>query len=449
MSTEDFKNRLNDFESTSENPELNWDAIGPSIIAGVKKDKKKRRIFPWFFWGIGIIAILLVLSTVVFNSSDHTDESSQRSAEAQINEMRDLNNSGNIENRTPEQSNSSITSVLIPSESISRNRSLTDQENKNTLTNTEFEINLNNERTRSTDLLIQNKVSPTIVDSESNILVASPKNSQSTTLNKTVSQIPSTRGIELNTIASLDHRLQFTQIISLTAFGDIQNPSEIDQKVVSTPSWSLTLRTGVNRSNSADFYAYSNSLNGFSSELELTKHINNRWLISAGLRYDQFRFKSSYEIIDTIRAYKPQTIDTIITDGRFEQYIYTDTVDAERSRRFRHTNTLTMISAPITVGHEFRFKRWTIQSRAGIVLNLSNTLNGRTSDVDYTITDHSGSFYDSINIGWTGSFNAAYELTNSLGLQLGINGLIMPSIVEGNTKKLTSIGASIGLIKRW
>jgi len=447
MKKEELKDAINNFRLEQNNPDLDWDRIGDSIMTGLeKKDKRKKRVL-WIF--LSLFLFIGCWTALYFNpfteKMQHSDVSPSEATSPSSGES-----FGHINTTVPEGNRDQ--------EKIEKEEQLssTASDELNVL-NIEHEIisgpsgaNTKNSTKQNQETLKQSN----LISVQHDALVAGDAEEFITAVSETTSieevkEMISTEEARTN-IALYPLPIKNLRIALIST--DFRTPEigslEEQEEISTNKRWFTSLYGGFLLSNISDQYVFSSYDYGCTSGINLGYEFGEHWNISSGVSMNVFHFTSSFVAIDTVPFYQPGTIDTIITDGNSVTTITTDTVQAQRIRSFRHANRVRILSVPFAVGYSFGTNKFRINPSAGVIVNMWSRLSGRTTDEQFVISDRDESFYSSVQIGWQLGLQTYYALDKNWAINSGITYQNMPRINE-TAGRIQQLGLTVGVTRYW
>ena len=156
---------------------------------------------------------------------------------------------------------------------------------------------------------------------------------------------------------------------------------------------------------------------GLNAAARIGIKLSSGWMGMAGLSYDRlferFDYHNPNEISTTIITIVVDTIRNPVT-GALDQITDTLNIRTVGERTIKHTNQMTRISIPVTVGHMWELEKIHIGVHAGALFNVYFTQSGRIINENGEPVSLSGETRESVfrmnaGVGLTGGVFLAYE----------------------------------------
>jgi len=391
---------LGDFETTPDNPHLDWDQSGPVIQGALQeKNRRRRRLLIWWFSGLSVslIAVFAFFQTreapTINYTPAHADsEISYSNTTPNSQELNQANSFPTHTNRIEEKSS------LLSSGQRS---------------GIETKIETNNR-----EKLIENKIEPQQYSSDQNWTDLAPTVEPRTKVNnyRSMKLKPQhntglvskqedidaeNRGFRSLKATSKMEPLDSLATIPFLAISifdlpkeNITTPTTINaEKQKSTSTKKIYLLAGLGTHNLTSVLDFSKD--PYSSAVEMGMvfmPFQNRVLsnleLSAGIQYSSNRITTSFTSSRAVQLYRPGTVDTILSySAGGETRTTRDSVPGIAIRTFRNTASLNQWSVPFHVGYGFSAGLVRLTPEAGIMPTLIQHRSGRISDANFLVTD--------------------------------------------------------------
>ena len=400
----------NEFDEANQNVipnNLSWDKMGPPILLGLEKRKKKRR-FIWFFL-LGVLICSMSVGSVVlwYNSNLDSDNSvivSTNTLQLKTSDETVSKNKLGIKRVSSiHKSKESSISIYSSTQQEIKENSIEIEFTDNSKKKVFFNQNTLKEQENNSGIRKLNELELSNTNDKSNRFF---QNKSASAINKIFETV--NRGKE-NDFSSPELKSKLisnskTQVARLPLH-PIRIDSDYDlleltHDTLSEGSgdqaiWSFSLTGGANLiytnlqvSDAAPMTSEKSRL-GWLTNLRLKRKINNRWSVQTGLELRQVSFKSHLQSSEEITLNRPNTLDTVFVSfqNRSIRTTYIDEVSGLRTRNFEHYNKYTSIKIPVLLGYKFQVRRLDLVLQTGPSFQLFRKNEGRS------IT-HAGTYLD-------------------------------------------------------
>ena len=423
--------------SSSEIPdELNWENMGPDIIAAINSKKRKRRITLFWFWGMaGIIALSVALVTFPVSTSDE-DETTDL-----------LENKSDLISlpKVMEQAKVDITS---PS-TTSPTRDLSHLHGQSTKAD-QYQVQQEGGEPQNGDVVQRNSLEMT-----NNINLKSVKNPKNNTretntgITRAIQTLPkdeqtepsSTHYFTLNhSVVSRIDQSSITLIPLETTIEQIRFASprfQIEHNSMVDPtksSWWLDIYGGLNGFSSA--YQSTNqqgvvpnresNLAGWTAGLRVTRAKHRLMHFGFGIELNQLNYRFTNELFESTNLYRPNTIDTIIIQpfGLDSTIITRDSVPGTRHIRAQNYNSHKFLKVPLFVGLHHNWKNFDVALQVGVNLQVFRSTTGKTATrFPASIDLAADEFYqNAVGVSVFGEVQCVWKIQSQFHLVFGMGG---------------------------
>ena len=415
-----LKDQMADYQVQNTNPDLEWDAIGGRINAGVaqrQKQEKKRRILLWIMMG-------MVLSGVVFIAASYDYTRNNNHSTSQTSSVNGALEEGKNRTEPSTQSNREVLPADLATEKLKGNR-------LNSTSKIDHEITLNNNSKNiefpvsdsSNSVHNHNSVTDQNDTTKFNKVTQSEEDqlplntSQLLNFRNIIKQEPDTDKLKMskiNLLAGYQYRLTEKKttynLPKLTEY----SPT-FTQKSQNT--WFSTQLSShfTNFENQ-----YENVIDGIGvgAEVLAGKTIWDNLYIGSGIAYDQYMFRTEFEERTNVQVYQPMTTDTIfMLSGEVIGNTTTDSIPGVSTRSFRHHNSYTTLSIPVQLSYNYNVGRCQVITTVGTSIAILRRGDGvlGNNTILSTVQDPEGSRWS-----YYGQLGLGYQLTKRNNINLNI-----------------------------
>ncbi len=408
---------------------LNWDKLGPKILLGLKKDKRRRR-FIWLWW-TGILVLFIVIGIILIKNISSSNQvpstiSEEKTANDKIVSTNEKPKVLSEDHNTLDLSKENLNTeehiiIAVNSEENTVIESISKrlvQPKKNTLIikrGDQLSINAKSKKLNS-QLVGQADLISTLNEYDNSPQPA--RVSELTNIGKgndfqNVDFKDDTRFLDLNPLFSLP----VVPLKTYHAFDlpDVTSDTILRQKEY-VSNWQVQLSGGSNvfsniaQTRNQMALAADKTLIGWQANLRLRKYITQSWSVQAGLEVKQLRYKSDFRSDEDVTLNRPNTLDTVFVSFQTREVssTYRDMVPGLRQRIFLNHNKHTLIKLPLLFGYEIEKSGLGLALQTGLSTQLYRISDGKTIiQSGETILLNDSSLYNS-------SFQWSYLLESQL-----------------------------------
>lgn len=366
---EAFKDRIGDYPSMNIPDNLSWDKMGPAILKGIEKRKKRRKLLIWM-WGIALGFI--GFSVIGWWFGYHTCDTNYLMSKLQT-VITTTKETHTVSSKNSEKIISNI------NENRAEKHALTLEEME---TQKRYKVQrftkINKKKRKSTK---SKKDTFILVDGSTLPFIQPPENKENLSEHELLKEASSkiTRPILSTEMLPTLSSLLFTKNREF-----IIPPPALIKRATFSPKWQLEMGGGINwwqkellASNTID--SINTPLIGWQFNARINRHFGKYWSIKLGLQIQNLRYKSDFEHTEGTAIYQPKTVDAIFTNTLTgEQSItYRDSIPGLKTRKFQHFNQHTTLKIPLLAGFTLGKKRWKYSFHTGIGLQFLQYSTGR------------------------------------------------------------------------
>ncbi len=440
---QDLRDRFDGLQSSSDDPRLDWSAIGPIIQEGVAARERRWRRKP-LMWCLtlgfaGLIAAAFFL--FYFNTSSNATSEGPTVELAVDPKARELSvRRSDTQSRSARMSLGSTAGEVLsrtttpsrPAAAVGKSLRLT-----STIESAGHSIsilpNAIDGSTRPTYTSVQRP--PSDSESEQSVPLTTPDTAST---GRELAD-PSPRDIDLpgSILQPILQRLEAMRrptsspniaklsLLTLQVFPE-ENVGEGGNKLGPIPSvkrpsyspWSITLAAGVYASRAAEAYGQTDDHPGFAASAHVERQWRSGWLVGAGVQYASLEFSTAATLVDTVREFRPDQVSRVYrysNGGTAVEYV--DSIAVERTRRSTRYNTHTEYTLPVFIGRHWSQGPWHWGVRAGGQVVFRQNLHAGLLSAERTL--------QAVDVTQTGlriapmvGGNLGYALSPTIGLHL-------------------------------